>query len=99
MRVVGLLRPGVGGGSRHRRGRWLGIGFDDVCRLRRLGFFLGLGGGGFTNAAGDIDEGDKIGGGCGVSPVGESFRARPLALRGFRGNGDVIGRSQTKGER
>jgi hypothetical protein len=34
---------------------------------------------------------------CGVSPIGDNLRARPFALRGFRGDGEVIGRSYPKG--
>jgi hypothetical protein len=100
LRVVGLKRLGVGGGWRAKRGSGLGLRFAEVCRLKRLGFFLGFGGGGLTKAAGDIDEGDKIGGDWGASPPPEDkLRARPLALRGFLGDGEVIGLSYVKGER
>ena len=62
MRVVGLERLGVGGGWRAKRGSGFEFGFAEVCRLKRLGFFLGFGGGGLKKVAGDDAEGDKIGG-------------------------------------
>lgn len=72
-------------------------GFAGVCRLKRLGFFLGFGGGGFTNVGDAIDEINGACVCCGVSPIGDNLRARPFALRGFRGDGEVIGRSYPKG--
>ena len=88
---------GVGGGSRDNRGRAFGAGLAGVCKLNRLGFFLGFGSGGLTKVGDAIDDSNGVCVCCRVSPIGDSFRARPFALRGFRGDGEVIGRSYPKG--
>jgi hypothetical protein len=87
---VTLSPAGVGGGgSRESEGRAFPAKFDDVCRLRVLGFFLGFGSGGLTKAIGDAGAETWTSGSS--EP---SFSARPFALRGFRGEGEVMGRSK-----
>lgn len=87
----------MGGASSVKRGKALRLRFVDVCRLKRLGFFLGFGGGGLTNAAGEVEVGENICGWADPSPIGARLRARPFALRGLRGDGEVMGRSYPKG--
>ena len=86
-----LSPAGVGGGgSRESEGRAaFPAKFDDVWRLRVLGFFLGFGSGGLTKAMGDAGADTWTSGSS--EP---SFSARPFALRGFRGKGEVMGRSK-----
>jgi hypothetical protein len=52
-----------------------------------LGFFLGFGIGGFMNEG---DAGSEV---CWGSDAPGSFNAKPFALRGFLGEGEVIGLS------
>lgn len=54
-----------------------------------LGFFLGFGSGGLTKAAGDAGADT-----CTSGSSEPSFNARPFAFRGFRGEGEVMGRSK-----
>jgi hypothetical protein len=85
------MTEGVGGGS-DANGAMLRVlrvlKFEDVCKLKLLGFLLGFGNGGFTNAAGEA--GAEA---CCVGSGEPSFSAKPLAFLGFLGEGEVIGRS------
>ena len=87
--IVTRSPAGVGGGSNEREGSAFVLKFDDVCRLRLLGFFLGFGSGGLTKAAGDAGADT-----CTSGSSEPSFNARPFAFRGFRGEGEVMGRSK-----
>lgn len=86
--IVTRRPEGVGGGSIERERVGIAPKFDVVWRLRLLGFFLGLGSGGLTKAAGDA--GAEA---CTNGSSDPSFSASPFAFLGFLGSGDVIGRS------
>lgn len=82
------MGPGDGGGALFAS---LALIEDvaEVCRLSMLGFFLAFGIAGLTNEG---DDGADAWEG-GLSKPEDSLRASPFAFLGFRGEGEVIGRS------
>jgi hypothetical protein len=72
------------------RGCWFAA---PVFRLNKLGFFLAF------NAGGLIKEGDEGSEDWNPSTLELRLRARLLGFLGFRGWGDVIGRSSLRGGR
>lgn len=99
----GRLKPGVGGTSIVRRGNASGRpGEAHVCRVNRLGFLRGFGGIGLTKPVATGGGENIVGSGLRslvVVVIDARFSANPLAFLGFRGDGDVMGRSNAKGLR
>jgi len=67
-----------------------------VFRLSKLGFLLPFSAGGAGGLMNEGDEGSEV---CRASTLELRLRARLFGFFGFRGEGDVMGRSLSKGNR